>query len=75
MKTDEIMDRILRDAPSDLTITDIERFKCDVATRIKQGWEAVDIVRFFRSTEEINPELSEAVALERMQKITDKYNL
>lgn len=39
----------------------------------QEGWSKEDTLAFFKSTEEIDPRISEDRALARMKKISDKY--
>jgi hypothetical protein len=39
----------------------------------QNGWAVIDAARYISCLEEINPELDEALAISRMQKLVDKY--
>ena len=72
-KLDNVMERILSIAPSNITPEDTEFLRHDATRKLEDGWEPNDVVAFLCSTEEVNPGLSEDVALKRMNGIAKKY--
>lgn len=58
---------------TDLTANDWSQLEATAERLLSDGWSALDVRTYLRCTEELNPELSEQVALARMSQIEKKY--
>lgn len=52
---------------------DLNSFRDDIQRSLESGWSKSDIKLFLKQTEELNPDLSEEIALRRMNEINARY--
>lgn len=81
MKAINIIDHLIelnlflhkRDGATLLEERSIEFLKADIENKIERGWSTLDIYNYLALSEEVNSELDEDTALEKMDAIFAKY--
>jgi ribosomal protein L37AE/L43A len=66
---EDVFNRLEGIAKNGIDARDAENIKKDIATKLKQGWTATEIVSYVRWTEEINPDIEEDDALAKMKRV------
>lgn len=62
-----------RDGAALLEERSIDFLKADIENKIERGWSPIDIYNYLALSEEVNSELDEDTALEKMDAIFAKY--
>jgi len=71
---DVVYDRLLSVRANDAepNAEDQKQIKGDIGRKLKAGWEATEIVRYLKNTEEFDADIDETKALNNMKAIKDK---
>lgn len=68
---DKVYSRVASYAKGEISAEDQKRMKRDIASKMKAGWTASEIVSYMKNMEEVNPEQDEDKALARMKVVSD----
>jgi hypothetical protein len=66
---DVIADSIIADLPDTVDPRDLGMLRSTTIEMLREGYERRDVVQFLHCIENVNPDLPEDIALERMRKI------
>jgi len=71
-EVDGVYKRLLSVSPEVPNAEDEKQIKGDIGRKLKAGWEATELVRYLKNTEEFDADIDETKALNNMKAIKDK---
>ncbi len=74
MCAEQILERLKALSATELCQMELDAMKWDIASKLKKGWLADEIVAHMRNMEAINPDIDEGLALAIMRRVTNEVN-